>query len=69
MANNVSSNWNVFLYLLAILIPPASVFIKRGVLADFWINILLTILGWIPGVVHAWYIISKHEHTHRTKSH
>lgn len=24
--------------------------------ADFWINILLWILGWIPGVLHAWYV-------------
>ncbi|KAJ6571635.1 hypothetical protein B0H19DRAFT_1255593 [Mycena capillaripes] len=63
MSDNVSSNWNVFLYLLAILLPPVSVFMKRGLLADFWINICLTILGWIPGVIHAWYIISRHEHT------
>lgn len=25
-------------------------------LLDFWINILLTILGWIPGILHAWYV-------------
>ena len=23
---------------------------------DFWINIALWILGWIPGVLHAWYV-------------
>ncbi|KAJ7727743.1 hypothetical protein B0H16DRAFT_1734998 [Mycena metata] len=63
-ANNVSSTWNVFLYLLAIILPPVSVFLKRGLLADFWINVCLTILGWVPGVIHAWYIISRHEHTH-----
>ncbi|PPQ67752.1 hypothetical protein CVT26_007039 [Gymnopilus dilepis] len=28
---------------------------------DFWINICLWILGWIPGVIHAWYIISRSE--------
>ncbi|KAJ6590714.1 hypothetical protein DFH09DRAFT_210012 [Mycena vulgaris] len=64
MAENVSSTWNVLLYLLAIVLPPVSVFFKRGLLADFWINVCLTILGWIPGVLHAWWIISKHEHTH-----
>ncbi|KAJ7886359.1 hypothetical protein B0H13DRAFT_899406 [Mycena leptocephala] len=63
MSDNVSSNWNVLLYLLAILAPPVSVFFKRGILADFWINLCLTVLGWIPGVIHAWYIISRHEHT------
>ncbi|KAF9254597.1 UPF0057-domain-containing protein [Marasmius fiardii PR-910] len=56
-----SSNFDVFLYLLAIFLPPVSVFIKRGFLADFWINICLCILGWIPGVIHAWWVISKHE--------
>ncbi|KAJ7151237.1 hypothetical protein C8R46DRAFT_1358121 [Mycena filopes] len=33
MAKNVSSTWNVFLYLLAIILPPVSVFLKRGLLA------------------------------------
>ncbi|KAF8878322.1 hypothetical protein BD779DRAFT_1649967 [Infundibulicybe gibba] len=56
MTKVVSSNADVFLYFLAILLPPVSVFLKRGCAADFWINILLCILGWIPGVIHAWYV-------------
>ncbi|KAI0337614.1 UPF0057-domain-containing protein [Trametopsis cervina] len=61
MATTVSPNRDVFLYFLAIFIPPLSVFFKRGLAADFWINVLLWILGWIPGVLHAWYIISRSE--------
>ncbi|KAF5318451.1 hypothetical protein D9619_010730 [Psilocybe cf. subviscida] len=61
MTQVVSSNSDVFLYFLAILLPPVSVFLKRGCAADFWINVLLCILGWLPGVIHAWYIISKSE--------
>ncbi|KAI5476688.1 hypothetical protein MNV49_007402 [Pseudohyphozyma bogoriensis] len=61
MPTEVSSSGNMFLYLLAIFLPPVSVFIKRGCAADFWINICLFILGWIPGVIHAWWIISKYE--------
>ncbi|OCH85057.1 UPF0057-domain-containing protein, partial [Obba rivulosa] len=63
----VSPNRDVFLYFLAIFIPPLAVFFKRGLkagewaAADFWINILLWILGWIPGVLHAWWIISRSE--------
>ncbi|KII84658.1 hypothetical protein PLICRDRAFT_701809 [Plicaturopsis crispa FD-325 SS-3] len=34
---------------------------SRSVRSDFWINICLTIAGWIPGVIHAWYIISRSE--------
>ncbi|KAL7411962.1 hypothetical protein BDY24DRAFT_394082 [Mrakia frigida] len=56
-----SSNYNVLLYFIAIILPPLPVFLKVGVLADFWINICLSILGWIPGVIHAWWVISKSE--------
>ncbi|GBE87600.1 Plasma membrane proteolipid 3 [Sparassis crispa] len=57
----VSPTHDVILYFLALFIPPLAVFFKRGIRADFWINILLWILGWIPGVLHAWYIISRSE--------
>ncbi|KAK0473776.1 hypothetical protein IW261DRAFT_1503381 [Armillaria novae-zelandiae] len=43
------------------IIPPVPVLLKRGCAADFWINLALCVLGWIPGVIHAWYIISKSE--------
>jgi hypothetical protein len=26
--------------------------------ADFWINSLLTVLAWIPGVFHAWWVVA-----------
>jgi len=45
---------------VAIFIPPLGVFLERGCGADLLINILLTILGWIPGVIHALYIILKY---------
>ncbi|KAL7284344.1 hypothetical protein ACG7TL_001633 [Trametes sanguinea] len=61
MATWVSPTHDVILYFLALFIPPAAVFFKRGIAADFWINILLWILGWIPGVLHAWWIISRSE--------
>ncbi|KAK3352672.1 hypothetical protein B0T25DRAFT_567939 [Lasiosphaeria hispida] len=61
MAHPTSSMSDVFLYFLAILLPPLSVFFKRGFHASFWISIILTIIGWIPGIIYAWYIISKYE--------
>ncbi|KAF8338654.1 hypothetical protein F5887DRAFT_982256 [Amanita rubescens] len=57
--NAVHSGTNVLLYIIAIFIPPLPVFLKRGIGSDFWINILLWILGWIPGVIHAWWVIGK----------
>ncbi|KAL6815566.1 hypothetical protein GGI42DRAFT_311840 [Trichoderma sp. SZMC 28013] len=46
--------------LLAIILPPIGVFLERGCGADLLINILLTILGYIPGIIHALYIILKY---------
>jgi uncharacterized membrane protein YqaE (UPF0057 family) len=46
--------------LLAILLPPLGVFLQVGIGLQFWINILLTLLGYIPGIIHAvWVILSR----------
>lgn len=45
--------------LVAILIPPLGVFLQVGLGGAFWLNLLLTILGYIPGIIHAIYIILK----------
>lgn len=45
--------------IIAILLPPAGVFVHEGLGKHFWINILLTLLGYIPGIVHAVYIIAR----------
>ncbi|KAI5205031.1 hypothetical protein E4T39_03156 [Aureobasidium subglaciale] len=45
------------LSLLAIILPPLPVAKRTGIDHHFVINIILTICGWIPGVLHAWYII------------
>ena len=44
--------------LFAIVLPPLGVFLQVGITKHFWLNILLTILGYIPGIVHAVYIIA-----------
>ncbi|KAK3900525.1 hypothetical protein C8A05DRAFT_17179 [Staphylotrichum tortipilum] len=52
---------DIFLGLLAVLFPPLPVWVKRGLCsADSILNILLLILGYIPGLLHAWYIIAKY---------
>ena len=43
----------------AILLPPLGVFLQVGIGKAFWINILLTLLGYIPGIIHAIWIIAK----------
>jgi len=52
---------DIFLGLLAVLFPPLAVWVKRGLCsADSLINILLSTLGYLPGLFHAWYIIAKY---------
>lgn len=46
--------------LFAILLPPLGVFLEVGLKGHFWLNILLTLLGFIPGIIHALYVIFKH---------
>lgn len=42
----------------AILLPPLGVFLEVGLTGHFWLNILLTLLGYVPGLVHAIWIIA-----------
>ncbi|KAF2829457.1 UPF0057-domain-containing protein [Ophiobolus disseminans] len=47
-----------FLMLLAVLFPPIGVWVKKGICgADSLINLALCCLGFLPGLLHAWYII------------
>lgn len=45
--------------ILAIFLPPAGVFLEVGLTKHFFINILLTLLGYIPGIVHAVWVIAR----------
>lgn len=45
--------------LLAVLLPPVGVLVEVGLTKHFWINVLLTILGYIPGIVHAVWVIAR----------
>jgi len=45
--------------ILSLLLPPVGVFLQVGFGLHFWLNILLTLAGYIPGLVHAIWIIAK----------
>ena len=46
--------------ILSVIIPPVGVFLQVGIGLHFWLNILLTILGYVPGLIHAIWIIASH---------
>ena len=50
---------NLLRILLSALLPPVGVFLTVGIGGAFWLNILLTILGYVPGVIHAIWVIAK----------
>lgn len=45
--------------LLAIIFPPLGVALEVGLTKHFWINVILTLFGFLPGIIHAIYIIAR----------
>jgi uncharacterized membrane protein YqaE (UPF0057 family) len=43
---------------IAVFLPPLAVALEDGIGTQFWINLVLTIVGfWILGIIHAFYVI------------
>lgn len=53
-------------YLLAILLPPLAVFLCGKPLIGL-LNIILTLLFWVPGVVHALFVVHSHLNEQHTQ--
>ncbi len=47
-------------YLLAIALPPVAIFLEYGVSTTLLINIGLTLLGWVPGAIHALWVTGRY---------
>ncbi len=58
-SQKVLMSMDVIRIIVAIFLPPLGVFLQVGFGLDFWINIVLTLFGYIPGIVHAVWIIAK----------
>lgn len=43
--------------ILAVILPPLGVLLEVGLGLHFWLNIVLTLFGFVPGIIHAIYII------------
>lgn len=51
--------------LLGILLPPLGIFLTYGISTTLLINVVLTLLGWLPGSIHAVWAIAKHYELNR----
>lgn len=56
---DLGEKMDIIRLICAILLPPLGVFLQVGFGLQFWLNILLTILGYVPGIVHAVWIIAR----------
>lgn len=45
--------------ILSILLPPLGAFLKVGLSLHFFFNILLTICGYFPGLVHVIWLLAR----------
>ena len=49
----------ILLVIIAILLPPLAVFFNNGLGKDFLINLLLCLLFYVPGILHALWLVLK----------
>lgn len=49
----------IVLIILAILLPPIAVLLKNGAGKDLIINVVLCLLMFLPGVIHAVWLVTR----------
>ncbi len=58
MNNQKIKTMSILTIILNLFIPPLSVFLNKGLGKDFLINLILSLIFWLPGVIHAFYVNS-----------
>nr|WP_247741615.1 YqaE/Pmp3 family membrane protein [Endozoicomonas sp. G2_1] len=56
-----SNNISILNLILAILLPPLGAFLQVGLSKHFIINLILTLCGFLPGVIHAIWLVVKNK--------
>jgi uncharacterized membrane protein YqaE (UPF0057 family) len=54
------------LFFLCVVLPPLAVFLT-GRMGSFFLSLILTLLGWLPGVIHAFFVVSDHKNEKRLR--
>lgn len=52
------------LFFLAVVLPPVAVLLT-GRLGSFFLSLILTLLGWIPGIIHAFFVVTDYKNEKR----
>jgi uncharacterized membrane protein YqaE (UPF0057 family) len=45
--------------ILCFFLPPLAVFLTVGLGTSFWINLILTLLGGVPGMIHGLWVVAR----------
>jgi len=57
--STVRNEFNVLKIMLMVIMPPVSVYLAVGMKNEFWINVLLTLLGYVPGLIHGVFVVTR----------
>ena len=58
VGNPDASQNTVLLAILSILLPPLAVYLHQGEVNNkFWLSLVLTLLGWLPGIIYALVVV------------
>jgi len=47
----------LLLIIIAILLPPLAAYLQVGATKHLWLNIVLCLFVWVPGVLHALWLV------------
>ena len=48
----------LLIIIIAFFMPPLAVFFVDGIGKRFWLNVVLSLLGGVPGIIHALYVVA-----------
>jgi uncharacterized membrane protein YqaE (UPF0057 family) len=54
------------LFFLCVVLPPLAVLLT-GRIGSFLLSLVLTLLGWFPGVIHAFFVVSDYKNEQRLR--
>jgi len=54
------------LFFLCVLLPPLAVLLT-GRIGSFFLSLVLTLFGWLPGVIHAFFVVSDYKNEQRLR--
>jgi uncharacterized membrane protein YqaE (UPF0057 family) len=56
---NAKYSMTIIKIIAALVLPPLAAFMEVGLGMHFWLNIVLTLFGYFPGLLHALWLIAR----------